>query len=213
MVRRREYHWLVSVVVGVLALFVVVAPRTAHAGYTHYWKWKAPPDQPRLERAVAEMSRIAEAKREILDIGDAGGPGAILFNGLGDAAHETFGFPLAPFAGKPEFNFVKTAMKPYDAVVTACLIVARDHFTPAELEISSDGTWDAWRAGRDLYIQVLERQANNPLDVPAAISDDDDDDLRVPEPREQPSRLRALGISLAVIGALVVLRLLMGGRG
>lgn len=203
----------VALLVGLVVLLV---SREASAGYTHYWKWKAPPDQPRVERAVAEMNRLVEAKREMLDIGDAGGPDAILFNGIGDAAHETFGFPLAPFAGKPEFNFVKTAMKPYDAVVTACLIVARDHFTKEELEISSDGTWDAWRAGRDLYIAVLERQASSPLDTQPTVSDDDDDPgtpLKAPEPKNDTSRLRAAGISLGVIGALVALRLLMGGRG
>jgi hypothetical protein len=215
MVRRREYHWLVFLVVALLAL---LAPAPAHAGYTHYWRWKIQPDKPRLERAVAEMGRIVDSKRAILDVGDAGGQDEILFNGIGDEGHEAFGFPLAPFAGKPEFNFVKTAMKPYDAVVTACLIVARDHFMREELEISSDGTWDGWRAGRDLYIAVLERQANDPMEArPHGLDDEDDDEVpgpspRAPEPKNETSRLRAVGISLGVIGALVVLRLLMGGR-
>jgi hypothetical protein len=212
MVPRREYHWLVIVVV---ALVGVLFPREAHAGYTHYWKWKQPPDAPRVERAIAEMNQIVDARRDILDVGDAGGPGGILFNGIGGDAHETFGFPLAPFAGKPEFNFVKTAMKPYDAVVTACLIVARDHFTREELEISSDGTWDAWRNGRDLYIQVLQRQASDPMNdrgTSTAAADDEDDDAPTQPPKNQTTPLRAIGISLGVIAALVVVRLLMGGR-
>lgn len=204
MVRRREYHWLVTVVVALLALLF---PREAHAGYTHYWTWKVAPDPPRVERAVAEMNRIVDAKRSMLDVGDAGGPDAIFFNGIGDGAHEPFVFP-----GKVGFQFVKTMWKPYDAVVTACLIVARDHFTRDELEIKSDGTWDAWRAGRALYIEVLERQANDPLDVVPS-DDDDEGPLRVPEPKADTSRLRAVIISAGVIGALVVLRMIMGGRG
>src|SRR5688500_15049848 len=118
MVRRREYHWVVVLVVAVLGLFF---PREVHAGYTHYWRWKQTPDAPRVERAVAEMKRIVDTKREILEVSDAGGPGAIVFNGAGAGAHEPFRFP-----GKPDFDFVKTERKPYDAVVTACLIVARD---------------------------------------------------------------------------------------
>lgn len=214
MVRRREYHWLVTLVV---ALVGVLFSPDAHAGYTHYWTWKVEPDPPRVERAVAEMNRIVEARRAILEVEDAGGPNAIFFNGIGDGAHEPFVFP-----GKVGFQFVKTAMKPYDAVVTACLIVARDHFTREELAISSDGTWDAWRHGRDLYIEVLERQANSPLDpASATVGDDDADDdadgddgpPRLPEPKADTSRLRAVVISLGVIGALVVARVLMGGRG
>lgn len=208
MVRRREYHWLVTLVV---ALLVLLVSREAHAGYTHYWTWKVAPDGPRVERAVAEMNRIVEAKRSLLVVEDAGGPGAIFFNGIGEAAHEPFVFP-----GKVGFQFVKTMMKPYDAVVTACLIIARDHFTADELSIKSDGTWDAWRDGRDLYLQVLERQPTNPLEIGPADDDDGDDGaapLHVPEPKPDTSRLRAVVISLAVIGALVVLRMIMGGRG
>lgn len=216
MVLRREYHWVAVLVVAVLALLL---PREAHAGYTHYWTWKREPDRPRLERAVAEMNRIVAAKRGMLDVQDAGSPAEILFNGIGDDGHETFGFPLAPFAGKPEFNFVKTAAKPYDAVVTACLIVARDHFTREELEIKSDGDWNDWGAGRDLYVSVLERRANDPLEPRpvdlASVVDEDDviGRMKPYEPPDNPSRLRAVGISLAVIVALIVVRLLMGGRG
>jgi hypothetical protein len=209
MVRRREYHWLVALVVALLGL---VFPCEVHAGYTHYWTWKVAPDQPRLQRAIGEMNRLVEAKRSILDIEradeDAAAPDKIFFNGVGDGAHEPFVFP-----GKIGWQFVKTAMKPYDVVVTACLIVARDHFTRDELAISSDGTWDAWRGGRDLYIQVLERQPNDPLESLPTPDDDDDGPLRMPEPKADTSRLRAVLISLGVIGALVVARVLMGGRG
>ena len=57
-----------------------------------------------------------------------------MFNGKGDNAHEPFIFP-----GESGFNFCKTAYKPYDTVVVACLFVARDYFAPDQLEIASDG--------------------------------------------------------------------------
>ena len=43
--------------------------------------------------------------------------------------------------------------------------------------------------------------------------DYDAEDMKPPEPKNTTSRLHAIGISLGVIGALVVVRLLMGGRG
>lgn len=208
MVRRREYHRLLSLVVAVVALLL---PSAAHAGYTHYWKWRREPDEPRVERAVSEMRRIVESKKEILEVGDAAGLDVlIVFNGVGPNGHEPFRFP-----GRPDLDFVKTEQKPYDAVVTACLIVARDHFTEEELVIASDGTWDAWRAGRDLYEQALERQPNDPLNAhPADLNGagDDLDEPPAPPAKDDPARFRAIGITLGVIGALVVVRLLTAGR-
>jgi hypothetical protein len=80
------------------------------------------------------------------------------FNGTGVDAHEPFVFP-----GGNGFNFCKTAAKPYDEVVTACLLVARDHFPPSVLEISSDGSWSDWAEGAKLYSAVFHRPARNPM--------------------------------------------------
>jgi hypothetical protein len=112
------------------------------------------------------MRKITEASKEIL--GGPEGTGQpvltnveIVFNGLGDAAHEPFVFP-----GQVGFNFCKTALKPYDAAVCACLMVARDHFPAAVLEIASDGDWsgDEWQGGKELYWQVLGRSPGNPIE-------------------------------------------------
>ncbi len=173
-----------TVLLSFLTLLAVVLlhPRPAYAGYTHYWTWHARPDADALRACVADMSRVVETRRGSLadrqdrpgaaavfvgsrTFADAGDPGPdIVFNGIGDDGHEQFGFPLAPFTGDhPEFQFVKTAAKPYDEVVTACLIVARDHFRPEVLTIASDGTWPDWAAGAALYEQVFGRTAKNPL--------------------------------------------------
>jgi hypothetical protein len=117
------------------------------------------------------MNRLIEARKSILVSPDlpesrAGSlklsPTNVDFNGIGDDAHEPFVFPYV-FPDHTSFNFCKTQWKPYDEVVTACLIVARDHFSPSVLEISSDGSWDDWRSGAKLYASVLGRTARNPL--------------------------------------------------
>jgi hypothetical protein len=166
------------------ALLAVLLPaRTARAGYTHYWEWHAHPDPKALAACIADMSRVIEARRSILTdgqsrtgagavfleeqvFGDAGARvPAVVFNGIGDDAHEAFGFPLAPFTSDDSsFQFVKTAYKPYDEVVTACLIVARDYFSPEVVTISSDGDWSDWKAGAALYERVLGRDAHDPMD-------------------------------------------------
>ena len=162
-----------------LALFVAVASvvlvhvRDAAAGYTHYWKWhSSQPDAAALERCRGDMLRVVEARRDILVIealqvrfGDGGVVEEIAFNGIGEDGHESFGFPLAAFtADEPSFQFVKTAGKPYDEVVAACLIVARDCFEDDVLSIHSDGQWpDDWARGARLYERVLHRPAHNPL--------------------------------------------------
>jgi hypothetical protein len=89
---------------------------------------------------------------------DAGKPPreSIVFNGIGELAHEPFNFP-----GGPVFNFTKTLDKPYDAVVTAALIVARTCFTSDELQIESDGNWEKWSEGRRLYAKTFGKDPPN----------------------------------------------------
>jgi hypothetical protein len=139
----------------------------AWAGYTHYFTWQQAPGEDALKQCVAEMSLVIEAHKSILVGPDEPGatPGSpkleatrVDINGIGDDAHEPFVFP-----GGTGFNFCKTEWKPYDEVVTACLIVARDHFPPSVLAIGSDGSWADWAAGARLYSSVLHRGAKNPM--------------------------------------------------
>jgi hypothetical protein len=86
-----------------------------------------------------------------------------------DLAHETFywaGIPTQPKHREGEshyFSFCKTAMKPYDAVVTAILIRAKSIYGSC-VEISSDGDWSDWQAGRELYQRVFGEVAPCPFD-------------------------------------------------
>jgi len=164
------------------SLALVFAPKRASAGYTHYWTWKVVPPRARLDACLADMDKVVEKKRSILadveghvgdaakfrgdaPFGDSGVLPRLAFNGVGDDSHETFSFPLAAFAGQPSFSFVKTNWKPYDVAAVACLIVAREHFPPEELEIKSDGAWgQEWTDGAKLYREVFSREAKNPLE-------------------------------------------------
>lgn len=56
------------------------------------------------------------------------------------------------------FTFCKTAYKPYDAVVTAILLRAKYHYGEL-VSLRSDGTWNEWLAGRELYRQVFSETA------------------------------------------------------
>lgn len=67
----------------------------------------------------------------------------IRFNGVGDDGHETF---IVSKKHSSDFNFCKTAQKPYDEVVVAVLCAANS-IAPSALDISSDGDAGCWKNG------------------------------------------------------------------
>ena len=95
--------------------------------------------------------------------------GEFSLNGIDDMSHETFTWKALPTQSEwrkdePEiFDFCKTAMKPYDAVVTAILIRAKEIYGSC-VSISSDGEWNEWKDGRDLYEAVFGEVAQCPFD-------------------------------------------------
>jgi len=67
----------------------------------------------------------------------------IVFNGLGPQySHETFKLLRK---GSDGFYFCKTARKPYDLVVQACLLIYKYH-SPGTIHLESDGDDSAWKA-------------------------------------------------------------------
>jgi hypothetical protein len=196
-------------------LAAILLPSVAHAGYDQYFIWKIDPPEARLSPCVTEMKLLVNARQKILSVTAPDpklqGADAIHFNGIGDDEYEDFLFPgstvshnLLPGPNLPAnligFNPCKTEWKPYDEVVTACLIVARDHFTPTELQISSDGSWDDWQAGRMLYERVLGRTAHNPLqDFSTGLP------LAPVDPVAEPTGLTTRALVFLVIAGIVVL--------
>ena len=64
----------------------------------------------------------------------------IIFNGIGEDAHETF---MLEKAGD-SFSFCKTNRKPYDTAVVTVLILA-NHHAPDVWGVSSDGVIQEWQ--------------------------------------------------------------------
>ena len=139
-------------------------------GYTHYFTIKAGVT-PEMYKAFSDEAHEILRTAEINDIqlADAWGEelsawqadsDAVSFNGFGDDSHETF--YVAP--DSVGFNFCKTAEKPYDEVVVACLIAMGRAYGDL-VEISSDGDHSDWAKGSYLYQMAVQRTAIIPIPV------------------------------------------------
>ena len=82
----------------------------------------------------------------------------IRFNGIREAGHETF------FLSREDegFQFCKTACKPYDSLVTACLTLV-GHFAPDCYDIGSDGDPEDWEEGLKLAESVADTTMKIPI--------------------------------------------------
>jgi len=94
-------------------------------GYTHYWQNPGFTQDEWTEvrkfakRIVAETDVPIQFEDDIATAPQIDNE-VIRFNGVGDAAHETFYLAKQPSSS---FQFCKTARKPYDEVVVAMLIM------------------------------------------------------------------------------------------
>jgi hypothetical protein len=123
-------------------------------GYTHYWTIKEPIDSDawdKLRKGIQQI--VGTAQDSGIDIKDESNDERIVFNGVGAGEHESFFLEL----GDEEFNFCKTAGKPYDIAVTASLILLKKELGDGVI-IKSDGTWADWESGQLLYETVFNVQ-------------------------------------------------------
>ena len=129
-------------------------------GYTHYFNFIEIPSREKfIEFAEGVKQLVATAQEAGIEIADEEyGDDKIVFNGVGADAHETFYVS----AGDTDYNFCKTAQKPYDIAVTASLILAKKIFGD-DIEIRSDGNWSDWESGQLLYESVYDIQPENVL--------------------------------------------------
>lgn len=139
-------------------------------GYTHYWEFKKPAKgeadktEKTYQSAIKQCARIVKAYYAVnggLSGFTAHTPiakyGGLQVNGKGDDAHEPFSM-REYFKQNLEDNggdFCKTARKPYDIVVVACLIVLK-HRLKDLIVVSSDGYTDDWEEGLRLAKNVLK---------------------------------------------------------
>lgn len=143
-------------------------------GYTHYWridknKTITAELQEKYNLAMRQCSKIAKHyNKEIkaihpkhcnrlsgytvhVPIGKYLG---LDINGTQELGHEQFYFP-AEVSQLESFNFCKTANKPYDDVVTACLITL-NYYLKDLIDVSSDGWRTDWNIGLELATKVLK---------------------------------------------------------
>jgi hypothetical protein len=138
-------------------------------GYTHYWyRVKNLPVYEFDQFTGACKNIIAQSGVNICNWEGIGEPeidaDLVAFNGNASSEmdHESFvierNYIVDKYSMKNEdglyFAFCKTARKPYDVVVTACLIAARYYFCE-NIQIKSDGSFTEWKDGIKLASQVL----------------------------------------------------------
>lgn len=138
-------------------------------GYTHYWRRPEILDASLFRAFSRDCHDLALAWEEAIAYEDDEPDHApefatdrIHFNGVGDDGHETFylssvydAYPgQKPWGDGRWFEFCKTAFKPYDALVCACLIAFRVRFGDT-VQVTSDGDWDEWQDGRTLYARTF----------------------------------------------------------
>jgi hypothetical protein len=123
-------------------------------GYTHYWTLEKPLTQGVFDAVRDRVKEIVETAREAgIPMETQFGISHVAINGQAEGAHETFSLHV----GDHDFNFCKTAQKPYDSVVTAILILLK-HEIDKDITITSDGTWNDWEGGRLLFETVFDEQ-------------------------------------------------------
>lgn len=138
-------------------------------GYSHYMDqikpaepiaWQAICDDFRKMMATALLNQPLPIQ---LESDDGGQPLVddtyIIFNGIGNNGHETM---VLQRDGK-EFQFCKTARKPYGRVVTALLILA-DFHSPNTWLVTSDGEPDDWQEGLELA-RTVQPDCNLPSGI------------------------------------------------
>jgi hypothetical protein len=150
-------------------------------GYTHYFYTKPVIDQRKFNQLVQDVRKIY-AYPGVKDFivadpetgtGDpiASEEGIIEFNGIKEDSHETFQLlrrsAYAPNADEEfAFQFCKTALKPYDVVVT-CVLIRAKKVLGNEILVRSDGDWGDWIEGRRLYKEVFNEEPDDPIEYPS----------------------------------------------
>jgi len=146
-------------------------------GYTHYWTFK-PVKRGQTKQvnaaykaAITDCNKVISFWQSMANDEDRlsgysahEAPGTYLgvnFNGKQELAHEDF--VLRDFyKNNGQGGFCKTAQKPYDTVVTACLAILKHHLRD-QIVVDSDGRPKDFNKGLGLVIAALNYRPANPL--------------------------------------------------
>lgn len=146
-------------------------------GYTHYWTLSKPRGvtaknlEATYQKAIKACAKVVKAynngpiPREYRLSGytahtPIGAYGGLNVNGREDLAHETF--IMREHFGEESFAFCKTARKPYNIVVVACLAILKYYLKDA-IEVSSDGDALDFKDGASLASRILKRKIRIPI--------------------------------------------------
>lgn len=136
-------------------------------GYTHYWYQDEKLDADLFDKASKDCQKVCHHGDDVhiqLEYDQPNLPifseNQIRFNGVGEDGHETFSISKdsesrASNDRGQQFDFCKTAYKPYDKYVTACLVILKHHLGDA-ISVSSDGDLGDWTDGIALVEKVLD---------------------------------------------------------
>jgi hypothetical protein len=124
-------------------------------GYTHYFR-HGETSKEKWNLIVKDCKALKEALPDSIEIAGWNGTGEptfnkskICFNGHAPKDYETFNMQQIPEhqsweePNKRPFAFCKTAYRPYDLLVCACLLVYKHH-SPLTMELGSDGGNAEW---------------------------------------------------------------------
>jgi hypothetical protein len=134
-------------------------------GYTRYYEVKGQIDPQKFEKYSEDCKVICDEITKQTGHGLAGWDGegeakftneGIVFNGVDEDAHETFGISVETTG----FQFTKTQRKPYDRHVLACLLLAKEYFGE-NIRVSSDGD------NRDVEVEsmILQFKRDNKINL------------------------------------------------
>lgn len=145
-------------------------------GYTHYWTFNKGKRGTTAETEAAYQQAMLDCAKVVRYYYEREGGisgytahtkpgtyGGLNFNGKGEDGHE-------PFIMREHYNqndrssFCKTARKPYDILVTACLAVLAYRLGDA-VSIYSDGDVDDWQDGVNLAQTILRRKVTVPTTI------------------------------------------------
>jgi hypothetical protein len=128
----------------------------------------------RYQKAIADIGKVARKWQRALPEGSydrlsgytahtkPGQYGGVLINGRGDRGHEDFALREHFSQNIDQFNFCKTARKPYDCVVVAALAILKHRLDDA-IDVGSDGGAEDWDSGVALARSVTRLAIKNPI--------------------------------------------------
>lgn len=133
-------------------------------GYTHYWdhlesftdtEWEVITDKIRSVVNWCEGNGIPLRYEYDVDAPAQINDSEIRFNGEEQDGHETF---MIKKVSSKNWDFCKTAGKPYDIAVGCCLIILNH---PNKFKLSSDGDYDDWQDVIEVYEKIFGEKPVN----------------------------------------------------